>query len=76
MTASVQICKMSVYTAYCNTYCDIGQWYCNKLQYAFYIPVEDGTLYVITCGGRAASTILCPEHISKTMLAMVMKFDG
>ena len=27
-------------------------------------------------GGRAASPILCPEHISKTMLAMVMKLHG
>ena len=27
-------------------------------------------------GGRAASPILCPEHISKTMLATVMKLHG
>ena len=34
MTTSGQICKMS-YTAYSNTYCDMGQLYCNILQYAF-----------------------------------------
>ena len=39
-------------------------------------PIEDGTYYVITHGGRAASPILCPEHISKTMLATVMKLHG
>ena len=42
----------------------------------FYAPVEDGTYYVITRGGRAVSSILCPEHISKTMLARVMIFHG
>ena len=32
--------------------------------------------YVITRGGgQAASPILCPEHISETMLATVMKFN-
>ena len=34
MTTSGQICKMS-YTAYCNMYCNMGQPYCNILQYAF-----------------------------------------
>ena len=34
MTTSGQIRKMS-YTAYCNTYCNMGQQYCNILQYAF-----------------------------------------
>ena len=43
-------------------------------KFTFYTPVEDGTHYVIARGGRAASPIFCPEHISKTMLAMVMKF--
>ena len=33
-TTSGQICKMS-YTACCNTYCNMGQPYCNILQYAF-----------------------------------------
>ena len=28
----------------------------------YYTPVEDGTYYVITRGGQAASPILCPEH--------------
>ena len=42
----------------------------------FYTPVKDGTYYVITCGGRATSHILCPEHISKIMLTMVMKLHG
>ena len=42
----------------------------------FYTPVEDGTYYVITRGGQAASPILCPEHISKTMLGTVMKLNG
>ena len=42
----------------------------------FHTPVEDGTYYVITRGMRAASPILCPEHISKIMLATVMKFHG
>ena len=43
---------------------------------SFYTPIEDGTYYVITHGGRAASPILCPEHISKTMLGMFMKLNG
>ena len=31
----------------------------------------------ITCGGQADSVpILCPEHLSKIMLATVMKFHG
>ena len=34
MTTNGQICKMS-YTTYCNTYCNMGQPYCNVLQYAF-----------------------------------------
>ena len=34
MTTSGQICKMS-YTAYCSTYCNMGQPYCKILQYAF-----------------------------------------
>ena len=34
MTTSGQICKMS-YTAYCRTNCNMGQPYCNILQYAF-----------------------------------------
>ena len=34
MTTSGQICKMSN-TAYCLTYCNMGQPYCNILQYAF-----------------------------------------
>ena len=45
----------------------------------FYTPVEDGTYYVVTHGGRADGRrppILCPEHISNTMLATVMKFHG
>ena len=42
---------------------------------SFYMPVEDGT-YAITRGGRAAPPILCPEDISKTMLAKIMKFHG
>ena len=33
MSTSGQICKMS-YTAYCNTYCNMGQPYCNIPQYA------------------------------------------
>ena len=41
-----------------------------------YTPVKDGTYYVITRGGQAASPILCLEHISKTMLATVMKLHG
>ena len=45
-------------------------------KHSFYTPVKDGTYYVITCGGRAMSPILCPEHISKTMLATVMKLNG
>ena len=48
----------------------------------FYTPVEDGTYYGITRGGRAGvqaggrRPVLCPEHISKTTLARVMKFHG
>ena len=50
----------------------------NQIQFSpFYTPVKDGTYYVITvAGGRAASPILCLEHISKTMLATVMKLHG
>ena len=40
----------------------------------FYTPVEDGTYYGITRGGRRP--VLCPEHISKTTLARVMNFHG
>ena len=44
----------------------------------FYMPVKDGTYYGITRGGRAGGRrpVLCPEHISKTTLARVMKFHG
>ena len=52
----------------------------------FYTPVEDGTYYGITHGGQAGGRaggqaggrrpLLCPEHISKTILATVMKFHG
>ena len=79
VTTTGQICEMS-YTAYCNTYyyCNMGQPYCNLLQCAFYTPVEDGTYYGITRGGRAGGQrpVLCPEHISKITLARVMKFHG
>ena len=46
--------------------------------YNFYTPVEDGTYYGITRGGRAGGRrpVLCQEHISKTTLARVMKFHG
>ena len=40
----------------------------------FDTAVEDGTYYGITRGGRRP--VLCPEHISKTTLARVMKFHG
>ena len=40
----------------------------------FNTPVEDGTYYEITHGGRRP--LLCPEHISKTILGTVMKFHG
>ena len=36
VTTSGQICEMSVYTAHCNTYCNMGQPYSNLLQYAVY----------------------------------------
>ena len=44
----------------------------------FYTPVEDGTYYGITRDGRAGGRrpVLCPEHISKTILPRVMKFHG
>ena len=48
--------------------------------FAFYTPVEDGMYYGITRGGRPGGPaggwrpVLCPEHISKTTLARVMKF--
>ena len=44
----------------------------------YYTPVEDGTYYGITHGERAGGgrPLLCPEHISKTILAMVLKFHG
>ena len=49
--------------------------------FPFYTPVKDGTYYGITCGRRAGRQaggvpIHCPEHISKTMLALVIKFCG
>ena len=34
VTTSGQIWEMLVNTAYCNTYCTMGQPYCNMLQYA------------------------------------------
>ena len=49
---------------------------------SFYTPVEDGTYYGITRGGPPGGwaggwrPVLCPEHISKTTLARVMKFYG
>ena len=44
----------------------------------FYTPVEEGMYYGITRGERAGGRrpLLCPEHISKTNLARVMKFHG
>ena len=54
----------------------------NKTFYAshcFYTPVEDGTHYGITRGGRAVFFFfkleLCMMHISHTLLAGVMKFQ-
>ena len=43
-----------------------------------YTPVEDGTYYGMIRGGRASGRrpVLCPEYISKTTLARVMKFHG
>ena len=35
-----------------------------------------GGIMLSPVGGRVASPILCPEHISKTMLATVMKLHG
>ena len=50
MTTSGQICKMS-YTAYCNTYCNMGQPYCNILQYTFCLIVSPlQTNIFIQCG--------------------------
>ena len=46
----------------------------NHIKLNFYTPVEDGRYYGITRGGRRP--VLCPEHISKTTLARVMKFHG
>ena len=43
------------------------------------MPIEDGTYYEITVAGGhpgGQGPVLCPEHISKTILAMVMKFCG
>ena len=50
----------------------------NSFREDFYTPVEDRTYYGITRGGRASRRrpVLCPEHISKTTLARVMKFHG
>ena len=39
MTTSGQICKMS-YTAYCNTYCNMGQPYCNMLFAVLFHPYK------------------------------------
>ena len=45
--------------------------------YTFYTPVKDRTYYGITSGvGAGRVPILCPEHVSKTMLATVIKFHG
>ena len=40
VTTSGQICEILVYTAYCNTYCKMGQLYCIILQYTFYCIVS------------------------------------
>ena len=60
--------------------------YYQGIQNAFFFIImpffEDGTYYGITRGGRAGvrvggrRPVLCPEHISKTTLARVMKFHG
>ena len=47
---------------------------CSKV---FIRPSKTGRIMLSpVAGGRAASPILCPEHISKTMLATVMKLHG
>ena len=51
-------------------------WLLWETRETHYMLVEDGTYYGITPGGQAASPILCPEHFSKTILAMVMKLHG
>ena len=51
-------------------------------QHLFYMSVEDWTYYGITRNEWASGwvgrwpPVLCPDHISKTILAMVMKFCG
>ena len=43
----------------------------------FIRPSKTGRIMLSpVAGGRAVSLILCPEHISKTMLATVMKLHG
>ena len=43
----------------------------------FILPSKTGRIMLSpVAGAQAASPILCPEHISKTMLATVMKFCG
>ena len=56
----------------------VGKRSCHAAFSPFYTPVEDGTYYGITRGGRAGARrpVLCPEHISKTTLPRVMKFHG
>ena len=46
--------------------------------YTFYAPVEDYVLWDHQWhrGGAGRVPILCPEHISKTMLAIIIKFHG
>ena len=43
-----------------------------------YTPVKDWTYYGITHGVRMGRRhpVLCPEHISRIVLPMVMKFCG
>ena len=62
MTASGQICKIS-YTAYCNTYCNMGQPHCNILRYTLCCIASPLILTLSkTCLGFHMSTL--PEfHI-------------
>ena len=54
-----------------------GEIPCHKQFLLFICPSKTGRIMLSpVAGGQAASPILCPEHISKTMLATVMKLHG
>ena len=62
---------MYMYTSVINNYC------VDRLTNVFIRPSKTGRIIMLSpVAGRRRSPILCPVHISKTMLATVMKLHG